>query len=70
MWGNNNATPNSKGKRGGAAVNIGNVVNPGHLFGNICKKSPQFRGYQQQDAHELLRHLLDSLKTEEIKVME
>lgn len=31
-------------------------------------RAPRFRGYQQQDSHELLRYLLDSMKTEEIKV--
>ena len=41
--------------------------NPGHLFGQVCRRSPQFRGFQQQDAHELLRHLMDSLRTEEVK---
>ena len=43
------------------------AINPGHLFGQVCKRSPQFRGFQQQDAHELLRHLLDSLRSEEVK---
>ena len=43
------------------------AVNPGHLFGQVCRRSPQFRGFQQQDAHELLRHLLDSLRSEEVK---
>ena len=28
----------------------------------------RFEGYRQQDSHELLRHLLDEMKTEEIKV--
>jgi ubiquitin carboxyl-terminal hydrolase 16/45 len=42
-------------------------VNPGHLFGQVCRRSPQFRGFQQQDSHELLRHLMDSLRTEEVK---
>lgn len=39
-------------------------VNPKSLFGSICTKAPQFRGYQQQDSHELLRCLLDCLCTE------
>lgn len=43
------------------------IINPGHLFGQVCKRAPQFRGAMQQDSHELLRHLLDGLKTEEIK---
>ena len=43
------------------------VVNPGHLFGQVCRKSPQFRGFHQQDAHELLRHLMEGLRTEEVK---
>ncbi len=41
------------------------VINPGHLFGQVCRRSPQFRGFQQQDAHELLRHLLDGVRAEE-----
>ena len=41
--------------------------NPGHLFGQVCRKSPQFRGFHQQDAHELLRNLMDGLRTEEMK---
>ncbi|KAI3440821.1 Ubiquitinyl hydrolase 1 [Psidium guajava] len=42
-----------------------NVINPRSLFGSICSKAPQFRGYQQHDSHELLRCLLDVLSTEE-----
>ncbi|KAG6530150.1 ubiquitin carboxyl-terminal hydrolase 2-like isoform X1 [Zingiber officinale] len=41
------------------------VLNPKNLFGCICSKAPQFRGYQQQDSHELLRCLLDGLHAEE-----
>ncbi|XP_020588017.1 ubiquitin carboxyl-terminal hydrolase 2 [Phalaenopsis equestris] len=41
------------------------VINPKALFGCICAKASQFRGYQQQDSHELLRHLLDGLHVEE-----
>ncbi|XP_059079089.1 ubiquitin carboxyl-terminal hydrolase 45-like [Tigriopus californicus] len=50
---------NSMGKTG--------VMNSGHLFGQVCRRSPQFRGFHQQDAHELLRHLMDGLRTEEVK---
>ena len=45
----------------------GGVYNPGHLFGQICNRSSQFRGFQQQDAHELLRHLLEGVRSEEVK---
>lgn len=41
------------------------VINPKAFFGCICAKAPQFRGYQQQDSHELLRYLLDGLHVEE-----
>ncbi|OWF43003.1 ubiquitin carboxyl-terminal hydrolase 45-like [Mizuhopecten yessoensis] len=43
------------------------TVNPNALFSQVCKKAQRFRGYQQQDSHELLRYLLDSMKTEEVK---
>ena len=33
----------------------------------ICTRSPQFRGFQQQDAHELLRHLIEGIRVEEVK---
>lgn len=39
---------------------------PSLLFNEIVLKAPCFRGYGQQDAHELLRYLLDGLRTEEI----
>ncbi|CAH2059739.1 unnamed protein product [Thlaspi arvense] len=41
------------------------VINPRELFDSVCSKAPQFRGYQQQDSHELLRCLLDDLSNEE-----
>ncbi|KAJ4955155.1 hypothetical protein NE237_011938 [Protea cynaroides] len=47
-------------------VDSGSVINPKSFFGCICAKAPQFRGYQQQDSHELLRCLLDGLSTEEL----
>ncbi|CAB4028491.1 ubiquitin carboxyl-terminal hydrolase 16-like [Paramuricea clavata] len=43
------------------------VISPGYLFTEICKKAPRFKGFRQQDSQELLRYLLDSVRTEEIK---
>lgn len=47
------------------ALGLRNVISPRSLFGCLCTKAPQFRGYQQHDCHELLRCLLDGLCTEE-----
>uniref|UniRef100_A0A915Q7X2 ubiquitinyl hydrolase 1 n=1 Tax=Setaria digitata TaxID=48799 RepID=A0A915Q7X2_9BILA len=44
----------------------GLAVNPSSLFSEIARKAPRFRGWAQQDAHELLRYLMDGLRTEEI----
>uniref|UniRef100_A0A915DEW4 ubiquitinyl hydrolase 1 n=1 Tax=Ditylenchus dipsaci TaxID=166011 RepID=A0A915DEW4_9BILA len=41
-------------------------TNPRGLFDQIARKATRFRGWQQQDAHELLRYLLDGLRQEEI----
>jgi ubiquitin carboxyl-terminal hydrolase 16/45 len=49
----------SSGSRGTAS--------PKQLFVEVCKKATRFRGFQQQDSQELLRYLLDAMKTEEIK---
>ena len=35
---------------------------------NVTCRAPRFKGFQQQDSHELLRHLLDGMKAEEVKV--
>ncbi|KAK7491576.1 hypothetical protein BaRGS_00017215 [Batillaria attramentaria] len=43
------------------------TVNPNALFSHVCKKAPRFKGFQQQDSHELLRYLLDVIRNEEIK---
>lgn len=46
-----------------------NVINPEALFRSVCKKMPSFKGFQQQDSHELLRNLIDAVKHEELKVI-
>ena len=46
-----------------------NRITPSNLFGCVCSKAPQFKGYQQQDSHELLRYLLDGLSTEHSSAM-
>ncbi|KAL8162412.1 hypothetical protein V2J09_013901 [Rumex salicifolius] len=51
-----------------AESGVRSILNPKSLFGCVCSKAPQFRGYQQQDSHELLRYLLDGLSTEELRV--
>lgn len=33
----------------------GSAPSPSPLFSQISRKSPRFKGWQQQDAHELLR---------------
>ncbi|CAG0884372.1 unnamed protein product [Darwinula stevensoni] len=42
-------------------------LNPGHLFGHISNRAPQFRGGDMHDSHELLRIFLDFIQNEEIR---
>lgn len=39
------------------------------MFIDLFFRVPSFKGYQQQDSHELLRNLLDAVKCEELKVI-
>ncbi|KAI1280838.1 Ubiquitin carboxyl-terminal hydrolase 16 [Halotydeus destructor] len=42
-------------------------VTPTTFLSEVGRKCPQFRGRDQQDSHELLRNLLDVLKTDEVR---
>lgn len=46
----------------------GNAYNPITLLNHLREKYRQFKGYNQHDAHELLRQLLDSVKMEDARV--
>lgn len=46
-------------------VNQKGPFSPGGLLNEVSRKNSQFRGRQQQDSHELLRTLLDLIKTGE-----
>lgn len=43
------------------------VISPGQVFSQVVRVSNKFRGMQQQDSHELLRYLMEGLRTEESK---
>lgn len=45
----------------------GGVYNPRTLFHSLTTKCPQFSGGDQHDSHELLRHLLESVRTDDMK---
>jgi len=51
----------------GAANSKANVLSPGQVFSQVVRLCNKFRGMQQQDSHELLRYLMDGLRTEESK---
>ncbi|CAE6534155.1 unnamed protein product [Rhizoctonia solani] len=46
-----------------------NSLVPRELLGQIGAKYDQYLGYRQQDAHELLRHLLDGMRMEELDII-
>jgi len=41
---------------------------PNELFNEIIAKWDQYKDYNQQDGHELLRHLLDGIRDEQLQV--
>ncbi|KAH8283247.1 hypothetical protein KR044_000967 [Drosophila immigrans] len=46
---------------------VGGVFKPSKLFDKLCAKCPQFMGGDQHDAHELLRQMLESVRSEDLK---
>lgn len=47
----------------------GGIVTPRDLFTQIAKKWKVFRGFQEQDSQELMRHLLDGIRQEELDLV-
>uniref|UniRef100_A0A0K8T683 Uncharacterized protein n=1 Tax=Lygus hesperus TaxID=30085 RepID=A0A0K8T683_LYGHE len=48
-------------------LTAGSVLVPSNILGFVRKRHPQFEGHDQHDAHELLRHTLDSIKMNDLK---
>lgn len=47
----------------------GGTIAPRDLFTQIAKKWKVFRGFRQQDSHELMRYLFDGIKLEELDLI-
>ncbi|XP_049854422.1 ubiquitin carboxyl-terminal hydrolase 45 isoform X1 [Schistocerca gregaria] len=43
------------------------ILDPRQLLDKLSQRCPQFAGGDQHDAHELLRHLLEEVRTEDLK---
>uniref|UniRef100_A0A182IYS2 Ubiquitinyl hydrolase 1 n=1 Tax=Anopheles atroparvus TaxID=41427 RepID=A0A182IYS2_ANOAO len=43
------------------------IISPNRLLNELTGKWPQFDGGDQHDAHELLRHLLESVRTDDLR---
>ena len=50
-----------------AATTKSTVISPGQVFSQVVRVNNKFRGMQQQDSHELLRYLMEGLRSEESK---
>jgi ubiquitin carboxyl-terminal hydrolase 16/45 len=50
----------------GEAEGSNKVLNPNELLGRIRQKAPQFKGWRQQDAHELILNVVGRLDDEQI----
>jgi ubiquitin C-terminal hydrolase len=46
-----------------------NILNPKMLFHTVCKMAPQFKGYAQHDAQELLRYLQMNARDEFVRAL-
>ncbi|KAI1297778.1 Ubiquitin carboxyl-terminal hydrolase 16 [Mortierella claussenii] len=47
----------------------GGIVTPKELFTQIAKKWRVFRGFKEQDSQELMRHLFDGIRLEEVDLI-
>ncbi|KAK4874090.1 hypothetical protein RN001_013450 [Aquatica leii] len=43
------------------------VINPSMLFSRLTHRMPQFSGGHQHDSHELLRHMLEAVREEDLR---
>lgn len=48
---------------------VSSTYNPSQFFSGVCQRNARFRGFQQQDAHDLLINVLDMLVLENDKLV-
>lgn len=54
------------GAEGGGRRRLSNPINPQNLLNALARKNEDYDGTSQQDAHEVLLCLLDSMRLEEV----